>query len=143
MIVYKLEGEHRREQDVLNDTWGTMFLIGFFGKAETCERLSREYKRLPGFCEESCAFHVTEYLLECEAHAHVFYLQHEYEDDRFDIVTEIGLYATEAEAVAAREEILGGDDPEDAPLREHPGGFCIDRYEVDGRPEWGEGFTSD
>lgn len=67
----------------------------------------------------------------------VFVLQHECElDDDATDVKMIGVYGTEADALAAQER------PSAAPgFRDHRDGFSIDRYEL-GQDHWTDGFVT-
>ena len=65
---------------------------------------------------------------------YIFFLQHNYEDDEYEIVTDIATYSSLEKAEEAVKKFR-----ENPKFKDYPDGFNIDRYKID-ESEWGEGF---
>lgn len=104
MTVYKLAHQRHIEYKLHTAEWVTDDkLIGFFSSAETAEAAKNECLPKPGFCDFPEGFTVNTYDVAGDNLTEVYYVQHSYyiEDDRMDNIVEIGVYPTEADAMAA------------------------------------------
>lgn len=66
----------------------------------------------------------------------VYILQHEHELDDVADVKMIGVYGTEAEALAARDRLSTAPG-----FSDQPDGFSVDAYEL-GQDHWTDGFST-
>ena len=106
MTVYKLTHRRHIEYKLHTAEWITdNRLCGFFRTRDAAEEAKGVLSEKPGFCDFVQDFTIDSYEVTADTGA-VYYVEHSYYiiDDRTDNIVEIGVFATEAEAMSAADE---------------------------------------
>lgn len=106
MRVYKLTHRRHIEYKLHTAEWVTDNLIcGFFRTADAADAARAALTEKKGFCDHPRDFTVDTFEVSADTGA-VYYVEHSWyvPDDRTDNILEVGVFATEAEAMAAAAE---------------------------------------
>lgn len=131
--IYKLK-HVRKVDEKYNDTK----LIGFFSSESKAKDNISYLKTKEGFVDYPNDFVIE----ECEiddaiSNNQIFYLTHSYEiDSGIDMISELGVFATEKEAYDTQQDWLKKDEA----FKRHPEGFNIDNCILNKHLEWQDGF---
>ena len=104
MDVYKLTHQRHIEYKLHTAEWITdNRIIGFFAYKESALEMAEMLRTKPGFCDHPDDFTVDRYTVDVEDAGAVYLAEHSYYiiDDRIDNIVEIGVFATEEEAMMA------------------------------------------
>ena len=106
MNIYKLTHQRHIEYKLHTAEWVTdNKLIGFFVSEDAAAEAKEGLLDKPGFADSPEAFTIDKYTVDGDTDT-VYLAEHSYyiEDDRIDNIVEIGVFATEAEAMSAAAE---------------------------------------
>ena len=121
-------------------------LIGFFDSIDVCSEVENEYRKLPGFCLESCKFIKTPYNFSLDGHLaidRVYYVQccKIKESTGEEEVLEVGLFLSEEEAESEKKHLICNDELDLSRETDKTGfNIYIDEYKINQR-HWQDGFT--
>ena len=104
MDVYKLTHQRHVEYKLHTAEWITdNRLIGFFFDKKSAEDMADVLRTKPGFCDSPDDFTIDKYTVSGEGFSAVYLAEHSYYivDDRIDNIVEIGVFASEDEAMSA------------------------------------------
>ena len=114
------------------------YILGFFDSKKLYEKMVMKYRKLPGFCLDSCKFYQIEYTF-CNIKDEVkfvFYVSQTTEGiEVAEEVVEIGVFLSEKEAAIAKSEYESSIATNNGENKQ----VFVERYIVN-KPEWQEGF---
>lgn len=107
MEIYKLTHQKHIEYKLHTAEWVTDDkIIGFFTSPESADKVKSVLCLKEEFADSPEAFTLNRYTVGDESATDVYYVEHSFyvEDERTDNIVEIGVFATEAEAMIAAAE---------------------------------------
>lgn len=139
ITVYELSHWNKTENDVIEKLAGDGKLLGFFSSRKKCKDIQKFYNRLPGFSQKPDGYEIRRWMVKDAEDQldHVFFLEHEYSDERFDYYTKIGVYALESSAEFMRDQLIS---KKNSKYKGKVDGFTISKCILD-HCEWSEGYN--
>ena len=138
MLLYYLVHKRKVEPLSRNNWLYSTKALGFFRSKVAVKRAIDRYKQLMGFNRYPNGFKIFAYHCRTNRVKNIYFLQHEYYNERFDcdIVTSLGVYLSKDYAQKLIEALI--QYPK-CTLSNYPEVFCIDKYKIN-ELYWPYGF---